>query len=412
MRLAEKVEGSRSASPATVAQARLIQAEAALFEEDFATARGKAALVPFDSAAEGATDSAARAKDLYLLSSLKEAQRNDSSGDPAGAAAILEDLTLRFPDEAETPLYLLRAMRLQAQGGDAEGAIRSGFRFLKEYPQREEVAEVAAVVGHLLEERKEFVRAGDLYEDVALRFPGNEGSPRFLFHAARLAEIHGPPKAAERRFSGYRARYPDPEWMWTYATLSVGLAAWQRGDAKGSIRLMEEGLQRVDSGMEGGSYGELAELAGKARIAVGERWAEQFRETRIVVPLDKSLAAKDRFFRRAIGAFSKAESDAPLELSLQASRLTGDLLVDYGKAILDSQRPRGLKGNDREVYEEGLKTRARFFFEQSVDRYAGALERLEKERGASDLAVPIRERLEIAKVLLDSTGPAKEGGAK
>lgn len=408
-RLAEKVEGSRAAPPATVAQVRLIQAEAALFEEDFAAARGKAALVAFDSEAGAATDSAAGAKDLYLLSSLKEAQRNDSSGDPAGAAAILVDLTLRFPDEAETPLYLLRAMRLQAQGGDAEGAIRSGFRFLKEYPQREEVAEVAAVVGHLLEERKEFVRAGDLYEDVALRFPGNEGSPRFLFHAARLAEIHGPPKAAERRFSGYRARYPDPEWMWTYATLSVGLAAWQRGDAKGSIRLMEEGLQRVDSGMEGGSPGELAERAGKARLAVGESWAEQFRKTRIVLPLDKSLAAKDRLFQRALGAFSKAETDAPLELSLQASRLTGDLLVEYGKAILDSQRPKGLKGNDREKYEEGLKMRARFFFERSVDRYAGALERLEKEGGPSDLAVPIRERLEMAQALLAGTESMKGG---
>jgi len=38
-----------------------------------------------------------------------------------------------------------------------------------------------------------------------------------------------------------------------------------------------------------------------------------------------------------------------------------------------------LKKADREGYEEGLKIRARSFFERSVDRYAGALERLEKE---------------------------------
>ncbi|NNG46683.1 MAG: hypothetical protein HKM86_06170, partial [Deltaproteobacteria bacterium] len=388
-RLAEEVEGNRFTPRTMLAQARLIQAEAALFEGDFAAARGKAALVPVDPAAGGDTGSVARAKDLYVLSSLKGVQEKVSTGDPMGAAAILEELSLRFPDVPETPLYILRAMRLHAQGGDTEGAIRSGLRFLREFPRREETAEVAAVVGPLLEERKEFVRAGDLYEDVASRFSKNEVSPRFLFHAARLAGEHGPPEAAERRFSDYRTRYPAPAWMWTYATLSVGLAAWQRGDTKGSIRLMEEGLQKVDSGMEGGSTGELAELAGRARIAVGENWAEQFRKTRLVVPLDKSLAAKDRLFRRALDAFSKAENEAPLDLSLQASQLSGDLLVEYGKAILASQRPKGMTEIDREVYEEGLKTRARFFFERSVDWYAGALERLEKEGGGADLAVPI-----------------------
>jgi tetratricopeptide (TPR) repeat protein len=329
-----------------------------------------------------------------------------------GAAAMLEELSLRFPAAPEAPLYLLRAMRLYAQGGDAEGSIRSGSRFLRDFPRREEAAEAAGVVGPLLEERKEFARAGDLYEGVAGSSPKSEAAPRFLFHAARLAETHGPPEAAERRFSAYRARYANPAWMWTYATLSVGLAAGQRGDTKGSIRRMEEGLRKVDSGMEGGSPAELAELAGKARIAVGENWAEQFRKTRLVVPLEKSLSIKDRFFRQALDAFAKAESEAPLELSLQASQLSGDLLVEYGKAILASQRPKGLRGSDREEYEEGLKTRASSFFERSIDWYAGALERLEAEEGSSDLAVPIRKRLETAQALLEGTAAAKEGKAE
>jgi TolA-binding protein len=411
-RLAEEVEESRFAPRATIAQARLIQAEAALFEGDLAAARGKAALVLADPPAAGDPGAATQAKDLYLLSSLKEVDGKVSSGDPMGAAAMLEELSLRFPDAPEAPLYLLRAMRLYAQGGDAEGAIRSGSRFLRDFPRKEEAAEAAGVVGPLLEERKEFARAGDLYEGVAGSSPKSEAAPRFLFHAARLAEAHGPPEAAERRFSAYRARYMNPAWMWTYATLSVGLAAGRRGDTKTSIRRMEEGLRKVDSGMEGGSPAELAELAGRARIAVGENWAEQFRKTRLVVPLEKSLSVKDRFFRRALGAFAKAESEAPLELSLQASQLSGDLLVEYGKAILASQRPKGLRGSDREAYEEGLKARARSFFERSVDWYAGALDRLEAGEGPSDLAVPIRKRLETAQTLMEGTAAAKEGKAE
>jgi hypothetical protein len=191
--------------------------------------------------------------------------------------------------------------------------------------------------------------------------------------------------------------------------LYTGLADWRRGEAKGSIRRMEEGLRKADAGVEGEAPGEFAELVGKVRIAIGENWAEQFRKTRLLVPLDKSLAVKDRFFRRALDAFEKAESEAPLEVALQASLHSGDLLVEYGKAILASQRPKGLKGDDREGYEEALRDRARSFYERSLDRYAGALDRLEDEEGPADLADPIRKRLEIAQALLGETMPAKEG---
>jgi hypothetical protein len=409
LRTSVQVEGSRSATPAQAAQARLIQAEAAVFEGEAAAAREKAALALADSG--GAGDAGARAKDLYLLSSLKEAEGKETAGDPLGAAAVLEEVSVRFPGAPEVPIYLLRAMRLYGQGGDAEGTIRSGLRFGKDFPKREEIVEVAGVVGPLLEEKKEFAGAGDLYESVAERFPKGEAAPQFLFHAARLAEEHGPPGAAEKRFNAYRARYADPRWKWTYATLYMGLAGWQRGETKASIRLMEEGLRKADAGVEGEAPEEFAELAGKVRIAIGENWAEQFRKTRLLVPLDKSLAIKDRFFRRALGTFEKVESEAPLEVALQASLLAGDLFVEYGKAILASQRPMGLKGSDREGYEEALRERARSFYERSLDRYAGALDRLEDEEGPADLADPIRKRLETAQALLEETmtAKAKEG---
>ncbi|MBP2677096.1 MAG: hypothetical protein H6Q82_161 [Deltaproteobacteria bacterium] len=406
-RVAAEVAGSRSATPGQTAQARLILAESALFEGDVATARGKSSSVLSDPSI--GVDVGARAKDLYLLSSLKEAEGKETAGDPLGAAAVIEEISVRFSGTPEVPMYLLRAMRLYAKGGDAEGAIRSGLRFRQDYPRREEAAEVASVVGPLLEEKKKFAEAGQLYEDVAERFPKGQAAPEFLFHAARLATDNGLPDAASRRFTAYRARYANPHWKWAYATLSLGLAGTQPGKTKASIRLMEEGLRKADAGVEVEAPEEFAVLTGKARILVGENWAEQFRETRLLVPLDKSLAIKDRFFRRALGAFEKAESEAPLEVALQASLLSGDLFVEYGKAILDSQRPRGLKGDDREGYEEALRDRARSFYERSLDRYAGALDRLEDEEGPADLAVPIRKRLETAQVLLEETITVKVG---
>lgn len=408
-RVAEGIEKSRFATGASVPQARLIQAEAAVFEGDLAAAREKAAAVMADQAPGEDPGIARRAKDLYLLSSLKEIEGKISAGDPKGAAKMLDELSVRFPDAPDAPTYILRAMRLHALGGDPEMATRSGLLFLQKFPRREEATEVAAVVGPILEERKEFARAGDLYDNVALRFPKNDVSRQFLFRAARLAESNGPPDTAARRFSAYAARYPVPVWMWTYATLYAGLDSGRRGDSRTSLRLLEEGLRKADAGGSEAFPQEVAELAGKAHIEVGENWAEQFRKTRLVVPLEKSLAIKDRFFRRALGDFAKAERAGSLELSLQASRRSGDLYLEYGKAILGSQRPKGLAESDRDEYEEALKSRARPFFERSVDWYAGALERLEKEGGTPDMAVPLRKQLGVAQGLVESTIAAKEG---
>lgn len=403
--LAAEVAGCPAAAPSQITQANLIRAEAALYEGELASAREQASLVLAEGSNGTDAGSGTRAKDLYLLSTLKEIDGKVGSGDTEGGASALEELAGRFPGSPEVPMYLLRAMRLHAQGGNADGAIRAGRRFLAEFPRREEVLEVAGVIGPLLEERGEYVAAGGLYEEAAERFPKKEAAPRLLFHAGRIAEKHGPPEAAIRRFAAYRSRHAAPAWKWTYATLSLGLDGWGREKSKTSIRLMEEGLRKVDAAAGEEESGEVAELAGKARIAIGESWAEQFRKTRLVVPLEKSLAVKDRLFRRALGFFEKAAEDSPLEVAIQADLLSGDLLVEYGKAILDSQRPKGLKGADRQEYEEALWTRARSFFERSADWYAGALERLEEGEGPPDLAVPIRKRLETAQLLME--GPAQ-----
>ena len=344
---AEEVEKNRFVSPAQAREARLIQAEAAVFAGDLQGARGKADLVL--AVPEEGTDAAssARAKDLFLLSSLKGIDGMAASGNDNGAAAALEGLADRFPDAPEKPLYLLRAMRLYGKAGDADGAIRSGSRFLEEYPRKEEAVEAAGVVGPLLEEKREHVRAGELYESVAGAFPKSASAPKLLFHAARVAELHGPEGAAARRYSSWRAEVLlprlDVELRDARPSASTARAA---GSGRSRSASWRKGCGRSTPAWKRTRPAELREAAAKARIAVGENWAEQFRGTRLVVPLEKSLAIKDRFFRNALAAYGKAAEDAPLEIALQADLLSGDLLIEYGKAILDSQRPKGLKGED------------------------------------------------------------------
>ncbi len=401
-RTAETVEANEAASKTLVVRARLIHAEASLFADNPREARVKADAILGDRAKELDPQIRARAKDVFLLGSLKEADASAARKDWKGAAVRWENLGTRFPDVPEAPLYEFRAFRSYRLAGDMEGVARVGMLFLQKFPRREETVEIAGVLGPYMEGRKEDLQAAEVYASVAKSFPGNAQSPRFLFLAARLSNDHGDPETAKKRFAAYRAKYSNPRWMTVYATLAVGLLEWKGKRTKAGIREMEAGLRRMEEGVEPEAPGDLAELAGRARIAMGEYWSEQFRSWRLVAPLEKSLAVKDRFFRRALGAFETTEKEAPLELAVIASELSGDLFVEFGKAILSSEIPKAMKRADRDQYEEALKTRARTFFERAMDRYTGALDRLETEEGSVDLATPIRQRLEEAQKLFTS----------
>ena len=409
-RMAEQIERNKATPKPIRDDARLIYAEAAIFTDDLAAAREKSELVLGNSSEEGKPGVRDRARNLFILASLKEIESRTDREDWTGAGRMLEELGRRFPADSETPQYFLRAFRSYRMGGDGGAASKMGLLFLDKFPQRKEALEIAGTLGASLVEQGEPRKAADLYASVADRFPKSDEGPDLLFLAARLAGENGDPAEAAKRFSSYRKRYANPRWKSVYATISIGFFAWERGEVKTAIRELEEGIRQADVGLEKEAPKDLFELVGKARIALGGYWAEQFRELKLVAPLEKNLAIKDRFFRRALALFEKAMEETPTEVAVNASQMSGDLYLEFGKSILNAQRPKGLKGEESEAFEEALKERARVFFEKALDWYVGALDRLEAEGGAADLATQIRERIGNAQKLL--TEPNVEGGGR
>jgi tetratricopeptide (TPR) repeat protein len=407
IRVAEEIEKSKATPEPVLNDTRLVHAESAIFLKDFDTARNKADLVLGVSPGEVTPEVRERARNLFILASLKEIEARTGAEDWSGAGMMLEELGKRFPDVPEAPQYILRAFRSYRLGGEKEAAVRTGMLFLDKYPKRKEAVEIAGALGSYFIEHGEPGKAADLYASVAERFPKSEEGPDLLFRAARLDAENGDLETAAKRFSSYRERYPNPRWKSVYATLSIGLFAWKRGNTKTAVREMEGGIRRMDDGLEKDAPRDIFELGGRARIALGEYWAEQFRKLKLVPPLEKNLAIKDRFFQRALVLFEKASEESPIEIAINASQKSGDLFVEFGRSILGVQRPKGLKENERAAFEEGLNERARVFFEKGLAWYVGALDRLEAEKGPADLASPIRERIEIAQRLVADSNMAR-----
>jgi hypothetical protein len=409
-RLAGEIEKSGAVPQAILDDARLLVAETAIRRDDFAAARDKSETVLGRDPDGLEPERRERATNLFLLASLKEVEARTAAEDWAGAGGRLEELGERFPGAPEAPQYFLRAVRTYRIGGDGERAFRAGLSFLDRFPERKEAVEVVGVVGAHLVERGEPAKAADLYASVAERFPKSGEGPALLFLAARLAGENGDPETAAKRFASYRAGYPNPKWKSAYSTLSIGLYARDRGDAKAGVRELERGIRLMEGGLERDAPRDLFELAGRARIALGEHWAEQFRKLRLVAPLEKNLEIKDRFFRRALALFEKAKEESPVHVAADASRRSGDLFTEFGMAIRGSESPKGLSKAESQMFREALGQRARAFFERALDWYAAALDLLEDEEIPAGPSSAIRERIENVQRLLIEADPARGGG--
>ncbi|HZD54741.1 MAG TPA: hypothetical protein VE080_00675 [Candidatus Aquicultoraceae bacterium] len=403
MKMAEMIEHQEGIPESVLLDTRLVYAESAVYSGKPVAARESAGAVLGNPSPSVKPASRERAKNLFVLATLKEIEAKTLGQDWSGAGRMLEELGRRFPEDPEAPEYFLRAFRSYRTGGDMEAASRVGKTFLDDFPARKEAVEITGALGAHLVEQGESGRAADLYARTAERLPKNPESQDLLFLAARLSKESGDPEKAVKRFGIYREKYPLPRWRSVYATISIGLLSWARGDAGTAVRELEEGLRAMDGGLETDAPRDVFEAGGNGILVLGQYWAEQFRKLKLVPPLEKNLAIKDRFFRRALALFDKADRGFPPDVAVQATLMAGDLFIEYGKSVLEAQRPKGLSGEEGERFETALSERAAGLFEKGMDRYAGALVHLEEGGGAAEMAAKIRERIENAQVLLAGT---------
>ncbi|MGE5190326.1 MAG: hypothetical protein ACM3NF_09735 [Gemmatimonadota bacterium] len=406
-RAADAVERGGFVPPGIRNEARLVHARALIASGDFPGARAKADEVLAAPSGAGEAGVRTHARDVLFLAARKEAQDKAASGDRIAAGALLEGLAARFPELPEAGDRLLDALTHYRDGSDPEAAIRAGSAFLRGFPGRAESLDVAATVGPLLEERGRGGEAAALYARMAGRFPRDGRASRLLFRAARLAEEGGDREEAERWYAAYAKRPGEPRGAGAYAMLSAGLLAWERDRSLRAIEAIGKALRLVESAAGDGAPPELPERAGKARIAVGEYWADRFRDIALVAPLDRSLSRKQRCFRKSLAAYEEAGRAGSPEVRVQASGASGDLFVEFGRAILSSQRPKGMDAAERELYENALARRSRQYLERALEGYAGALDRLRRDGVPASVSEPLLRRVEATSRLLTMAPEAR-----
>jgi tetratricopeptide (TPR) repeat protein len=296
----------------------------------------------------------------------RQAEQKQAAGDVAGAvqdflrvALVAPASPVRAQAEFDAATLLLGARRWQEAADVLE-------RFRVEHAGHPLAREVDAKLAVAYVEAGQPARAATEYERVASRDDETDDVRRAaLWQAAELHAAAGDKVNAARVYANYVERFPTPVAAAIDARQLLADLGRETGDEAARLRWLGEivtadraaGTERTDR---------TRYLAANASLELARPLDTQARAIRLALPLEKSFAARRKVLESALDAYAAAESYGVASVSTAAVYAMADLYRDLGRALLESDRPKGLDAEELEQYDLLLEEQAFPFEEKAI----------------------------------------------
>jgi TolA-binding protein len=260
---------------------------------------------------------------------------------------------------------------------DWNGAARALEDFRTRYPKHPLQDEVTSKLAVVYVERGSFGQAAAEFERMAGASKDPQLARAGLWQAAEMYEKAGARPQAMRAYERYVKQFPEPLEPALEARYRMAVVARDEGNAARAQSLMRE-IQRADQQAGAARTDRTRALGGLAALALAEPAVEEYRKVKLVEPLRQNLRVKKERMETALKAYAAASDSGVAEAVTAATFQSAELYRDFGKAMLESQRPRGLKKDELEQYNVLLEEQAFPFEEKAIE-----LHELNAQRAAS-----------------------------
>jgi cellulose synthase operon protein C len=202
--------------------------------------------------------------------------------------------------------------------------------------------------------------------------------------ASLLDAAGGAGAAVAAAYASYLRAHPQPLEAAQRARLRLMELARDQG-RRGEQREWLQAIVNADREAAGSRDAAQRVTAARAALQLGQMAAMEARELRLRLPIERSLPAKQRAMEAAIQALNQAVAYGFAEITTAATFELGALYQDFGRALMESERPRNLRGLELEQYDLLLEEQAFPFEEKAIQTHLVNLRRV--EQGLLDAAV-------------------------
>jgi tetratricopeptide (TPR) repeat protein len=252
------------------------------------------------------------------------------------------------------------------QMGDWPRATAVLENFRSTFPDHELAADVTTKLAVAYVEAGNSARAASEFERIADGDGPVEVKREALWRSAELYETTGQSAAAMAAFARFVERYPQPVAEAVEARQKLIDLTGIAGHHAERTRWMRD-LVAADAAAGAARTDRTRYLAAKSQLELATPTRDAFLGTRLVVPLDRSLAAKQARMEEALAAYGKAADYGIAEVTTAANYEIAELYHALSKDLYTSERPAELTADELEQYDILLEEQAFPFEEEAIE---------------------------------------------
>ena len=300
----------------------------------------------------------------------KQAEQARTAGKAREAVAQFARVAQSAPQSPAhaAALYDAAATLIGLKDWDAAALALENFR--RSFPKHALANEAGGKLAAIYLEQRRWGPAAVEFERIAATQADPKLARDSLWQAAELHDKASARDNAARVYTQYVAKYPEPfernlEARWR---LVQGLKAAPQSPATAAreAALLRE-IRDADLRAGAGRTDRTRTIGGLAALALTQPLLEDYRKVALVEPLARQLKLKKSKMDAALQAYAQASGSAAPEVVTAATFHTAALYQDFGKAMLASQRPKGLSKVALEQYNVLLEEQAFPFEEKATE---------------------------------------------
>jgi len=250
-------------------------------------------------------------------------------------------------------------------------------RFRKSYPKHKLQNEVTTKLAVAYTETGNFAKAADEYS-IMMKFTKGKEKRRVAYY--QIAEFNEKAKRywkALQSYQLYLSKYPLP---FDIAMETRNKMVELYGKVKKPKKQLEWQAKIIAADKTAGKRrtDRSRFLAATASIKLADRVYQKYTWVKLKAPFKKNLKIKKTRMKKAITAFANVAKYQIAETTTQATYKIGEVYNNFSKALLKSERPKNLRGEEIEQYNILLEEQAFPFEEKAIEFYKTNLNRTQE----------------------------------
>ncbi len=240
----------------------------------------------------------------------------------------------------------------------------------RRYPQQSSLqAGITTKLAFIYSQSGQSLKAARELEKLALSTRSTTGAKEkrsMLWQSAELYTKAGHHKEAARLHKKYITLYPHAFDQSLEARQSLVEYYQRQKNHKRAYYWMNEIIKADRSaGSQRNDRSRYLAAHATLQLAAPSRYAYQ--KVRLTVPLKKSLKKKKKLMKRSLKAYQQAMQYKVAEVSTEATYEIAEIYNNFSRALMKSQRPKGLSAEALEQYDILLEEQAYPFEEKAID---------------------------------------------